>query len=202
MNRLLFFLALVATCFVSISAHAHVGSPNVFFEGRAGNYPVHVVIQPAEVIPGLAQISVRLETGGVERVTALPIKWNAGRRGAPPPDIARLVPGETNLYSAQLWFMEPGAQSVELEITGSSGTGRVVIPVDAVARRVLELPKILGATLVVLGLVLLALLVSIIGAAVRESVMEPGLEPPRRRYWYARGAMTLGALLLAVLLWG
>src|SRR5207249_11493954 len=112
------------------AARAHVGSPNVFFEGQAGPYPVRVVIRPAEVIPGLAEISVRVEAGAIRRVTALPIKWNAGRKGAPPPDVARLVRGETNLYSAELWFMEGGAQSVELEISGPSRTGRVTMPVD------------------------------------------------------------------------
>ena len=202
MNRPALIGALLLCGWLALPARAHVGSPNVFFEGSAGPYPVRVVIRPAEVIPGLAEISVRVEAGAVEKITALPIKWNAGRQGAPPPDVARPVPGETNLYSAQLWFMEPGAQSVELELTGASGSGRVVIPVDAVARRVLGMPKALGATLVVLGLLLLALLVSIIGAAVRESVLEPGAEPPGRRRWYARGAMALGALVLTTMLWG
>ena len=91
-------LMCLAGSFLPEIARAHVGSPNVFFEGMAGPYPVHVIVQPAEVIPGLAQISARVEGGGVERVTALPIKWNAGRKGAPPPDVARLVQGETNLY--------------------------------------------------------------------------------------------------------
>jgi hypothetical protein len=197
-----FFLVCVVGVFLPAGVGAHVGSPNVFFEGWAGRYPVHVVIRPAEVIPGLAEISVRVEGGGVERVTALPVKWNAGRKGAPPPDVAKLVQGETNLYSAQLWFMESGAQSVELSITGTLGSGRVIIPVDAVARRVLTMPKALGGILVALGLVLLALLLSMIGAAVRESVLEPGLEPSSRRRWWARGAMGLSALLLATLLWG
>src|SRR5882724_7665855 len=138
MKRLHIVLLLVLVIDLAPSrAHAHVGSPNIFFEGKAGPYQVHVVIQPAEVIPGLAEISVRIDAAGIERVTALPIKWNAGRKGAPPPDVAKLVPGETNLYSAQLWFMEGGAHSVELEITGARGPGRVTIPVDAVARRVL-----------------------------------------------------------------
>jgi hypothetical protein len=202
MKRPALFLVILASGFLAVTARAHVGSPNVFFEGSAGPYPVRVVIRPAEVIPGLAEIAVRVEAGTVERVTALPIKWNAGRQGAPPPDVARLVPGETNLYSAQLWFMEAGSQSVELEITGASGKGSVVIPVDAVATRVLAMPKALGGTLVMLGLVLITLLLSVIGAAVRESMLEPGFEPPRRRRWYARAAITLGALLLTALLWG
>ena len=183
-------------------ARAHIGSPNVFFEGQAGPYPVHIVIHPAEVIPGLAEISVRVDGARIDRVTALPIKWNAGRQGAPPPDIARVVPGETNLFSSQLWFMENGAHSVEIAIAGPRGLGRVAIPVDAVATRVLTMPKLLGGILVILGLLLLALLLSIVGAAVRESVLEPGTEPSRRRLWGARGAIALGAVLLAGLLYG
>jgi hypothetical protein len=194
---------LLAVCgLLPCTARGHVGSPNVFFEGQAGQYPVHVVIRPAEVIPGLAEISVRVEAAGVERVTALPIKWNAGRRGAPPPDVATPIPGETNLYNAQLWFMEQGAQSVELEIKGAAGTGTVIIPVDAVATRVLGMSKALGALLAVLGSLLMALLLSIVGAAVRESVLQPGVEAPRRRRWYARGAVTFGAFLIVALLWG
>ena len=194
---------LVAVCgLLPGTTRGHVGSPNVFFEGQAGPYPVHVVIRPAEVIPGLAEISVRVEAAGIARVTALPIKWNAGRRGAPPPDVAQPVPGETNLYNAQLWFMESGAQSVELEINGAAGTGTVIIPVDAVATRVLPMPKSLGAILAVLGLLIVTLLLSIIGAAVRESVLQPGLAPPNRRRWYARAAQALGALLIVALLWG
>jgi hypothetical protein len=195
----LFFICLLLAVF---PAEAHIGSPNVFFEGKAGPYPVRIVIRPAEVIPGLAEISVRVESGAVERVTALPIKWNAGRKGAPPPDVAKLVRGETNLYNAELWFMEGGAQSVEVEVTGKSGTGRVTIPVDAVARRVLTMPKALGGILAGLGCVLFALLVSVFGAAARESVLEPGAKPTTRQRWWARGVMIGGALLLLLLLWG
>jgi hypothetical protein len=186
----------------TFTARAHVGSPAVFFEGMAGPYRAHVVVRPAEVIPGLADISVRVEGAEVERVTALPMKWNTGRKGAPPPDAAEPVRGETNLYSAQLWFMESGAHSVEIEIAGASGTGRVIVPVDAVATRVLKMPKYLGGMLIVLGLLLLGLLVSIIGAAVRESVVEPGTHPSGRRRWGARAVMAGAAILLTALLWG
>src|SRR5882672_5401993 len=203
MNRsLLVLLVVLAVEIVPFPASAHVGSPTVFFLGRAGPYDTQVVIKPAEVIPGLAEISVRIEPGGVERVTALPMKWNAGPKGAPPPDVAQLVRGETNLYSAQLWIMEPGAHSIQIEITGPAGHGRVAIPMDAVATRVLTLPKALGGILTVLGLALAALLLSIIGGAIRESMLEPGAELPLRLRRLARGGMLLGGILLVLLLCG
>src|SRR5690242_10717893 len=49
------------------SLHAHIGSPAVFFEGQAGPYGLRVVVRPPEVIPGLAEVSVRLATNGIER---------------------------------------------------------------------------------------------------------------------------------------
>jgi hypothetical protein len=195
---LLFGFLLLLT---ALKAHAHIGSPNVFFEGNAGPYPVHVVITPPEVIPGLAEISVRIESGEAQRVTALPIRWNAGRKGSPAPDVAQLVPGETNLYHAQLWFMADGAQSVEIELTGAAGEGRATIPVDAVARRVMGVPRSLGIVLTVLGLALVAALISIVGAAVRESALEPGLAPSQRRRWWAGGAMGGTAVLVSLFLW-
>ena len=54
-NRL--FNSILLGCF-SIS-FAHVGSLNVFYEGKAGIYPIRVIIRPPGVVPGLADITVR-----------------------------------------------------------------------------------------------------------------------------------------------
>src|SRR5260221_13658667 len=56
--------------------------------------------------------------------------------------------------------------------------------------------------LAIVGLVLLALLISIIGAAACESILEPGIEPSSRLRWRARGMMTAVGVLLLLLLWG
>src|SRR5262245_57026655 len=90
-------------------AWAPVGSTSVFFEGTAGAYPVHVIIRPPGAVPGLAEITVRITASGVRRVTVLPVRWNAGRQGAPPPDEARPVRGESDLYAAELWLMDSGS---------------------------------------------------------------------------------------------
>ena len=182
-------------------ADAHIGDPNVFFEGQAGPYPVRVVIRPPGVIPGLAEISVRVETNGVQRVTALPMRWNTGRAGAPPADVARPVRGESNLYSAELWFMKSGAESVEVSVTGTAGVGRVIVPVNAVATRVLGLSRSLGGVLAVLGVLLVALAISIVGAAVRESVLPGGETPGTKRRWLARGLTVVAAMAIGGLIW-
>ena len=194
-----FIVVLVALC--PLLAAAHIGDPNVFFEGQAGPYPVRVVIRPPGVIPGLAEISVRVETNGVQRVTALPMRWNTGRAGAPPADVAQPVRGESNLYSAELWFMKSGAESVEITVTGAAGVGHVIVPVNAVATRVLGLSRSLGAVLAGLGLLLVALAVSIVGAAVRESVLPGGETPGRKRRWLARGLTIGAAVAVGGLLW-
>src|SRR5207244_11011101 len=90
---------------------------SVFLEDKAGEYPVRVVIRPPNVVPGLAEITVRVQEP-VQRITVLPVFWRAGREGAPPPDLARLVRGETDLYLAELWLMKPGAYSVDVTIEG------------------------------------------------------------------------------------
>ncbi len=130
-------------CLLPLLARAHIGDQNVFFDGQAGPYPVRVVIRPPGVIPGLAEISVRVETNRVQRVTVLPMRWNTGRKGAPDPDEAKLVRGETNLFVGELWFMKDGAQSVEVAVHGAAGRGAVLIPVNAVATRVLGVPPVL-----------------------------------------------------------
>jgi len=93
-------------------AHAHIGSPNVIYEGLAGPYPLRVVVRPPGVVPGLAEISVRVLQGKVDRVTVLPVRYDTGSKGSPPPDAAKPVRGEPNLYTAELWLMTSGAHSI------------------------------------------------------------------------------------------
>ena len=44
-----------------INAQAHIGSPNVVFDGQAGPNPVRVVIRPPATLPGVARVSVNSE---------------------------------------------------------------------------------------------------------------------------------------------
>lgn len=185
-----------------VVATGHVGSKNVFFSGEAGPYPVSVVIRPPEVIPGLAEVSVRVSGGDADRVTVRPVRWDAAREGgAPPPDVAVPVAGDPELYAAELWLMTVGAYRVEVAVEGARGSGEVSVPVTSVMLGVRDLPPGLGWILAALALLLVAGVVSITGAAVRESQIPAGeaAGPGRRRR--ARIAMALTAVGVAGLLY-
>jgi hypothetical protein len=62
--------------------------------------------------------------------------------------------------------------------------------------------KPLGVVLAILGVFLFVGIVSIAGAAVRESVVPPGDLPDRRRIWRARATMVGTVVFFSVLLGG
>ena len=188
---------------VGSTAAAHVGTSNAYFDGAAGPYRVRVIVRTPGVIPGLAQASVRvLDGGSVERVTVRPLRSDVGLDGAPPPDLARPVPGEAGLYSGELWLMTAGSYSVEGGVTGPGGEGTVFVPVLALAERRLPMDPAFGAGLVAAALFLFAGAVTIVGAAVRESVLEPGREPDAGRRRRGRFAMAACGMILGAVLGG
>jgi hypothetical protein len=195
-------VALVAA--IALVTTAHVGSPNVFFDGMAGAYPVRVVVRPPQVIPGLAEITVRL-TGGnsadVRRVMVRPVYWRTGTGGSPRGDEAVRVPGPEPLYQGRLWFMSGGSYSVYVTVEGARGVGTVTVPVGAVATGQLSLSGPLRAVLFVLGVVLFAGLLTIVYAAFGESLTSPGapMDPKRRRRARLVTAAAVPALALALL---
>ena len=173
-------LGLVAAA--AVTAAAHVGTSNAYFEGAAGPYGIRVIVRTPGVIPGLAQASVRILSGaGVERVTVRPLRSDVGLDGAPPPDVAGPVGGDRDLYSGELWLMTSGSYSIEVSVAGAAGEGTVFVPVMAVAERSLEMQRAVGLGLAGAALFLFFGAVTIFGAAVRESVLEPGrgAGPPR-----------------------
>ena len=50
---------LLAASLLAAPLPAHVGSPDIFFEGSAGPYKLLVTIRPPQVIPGIAEIEIR-----------------------------------------------------------------------------------------------------------------------------------------------
>lgn len=194
-------LALVAV--IALFTSAHVGSPDTYYEGTAGPYPVRVIVRTPGVVPGLAQITVRLlAPRGVHRVLVLPVFWDPKTAIPPPPDVATPVPGDSTLYSATLWLMRAGAYGVQVTVEGAEGAGTMLVPVTAVATQRLELRTPLGILLSCLGALLLAGAVTLVGAAARESVLEPGRVPAGGDLRRARIALAAGTGLLALALLG
>jgi hypothetical protein len=151
-------------------------------------------------VPGLAEINVRILSGTAKRVSALPVYWDAGREGAPPPDVAERVRGETNLFSTALWLMTPGAYSVDITVEGIEGTGTVVVPVNSVATARNKMRPWFSAMLVALGTLLFLGAVKLAGAAFGESLLEPGDELTKKLRWRARLAMGVGTIAFLLLL--
>lgn len=195
--RLALFLSAIV-----LATSGHVGTSTASYEGGAGPYTLRVIVRTPGVIPGLAQISVRVTGGDVDRVTVRPLRWDTGLEGAPPPDVAQPVSGNPDLYAAELWLMTPGSYSVHVNVEGAAGRGHAFVPVLAVAERRLDMSQPMAIGLLSAALFLVVGLITVVGAAVRESVVAPGASPDATRIRRARIAVTIGTLVVGLLLWG
>jgi hypothetical protein len=184
---------------LAVLCMAHVGSPDTFFNGVAGAYPVRVSVRLPGVVPGLAQITVRVPNAAasaISRVTVQAIQWNVGPEGAPPPDVAAPVPGDSELYAADLWLMVPTSYRVQVVVNGRDGPGTAIVPVLALATEQRTMPRSLGVILAALGVFLAVGLLTLIGVAVRESVVPPGEAPYPWRRRRARIAVGVAAVII------
>ncbi|MBC8088827.1 MAG: hypothetical protein H7Z40_16300 [Phycisphaerae bacterium] len=185
---------------IALVCSAHIGSPDAWYNGPAGPYTVLVHVKAPAVVPGIAEISVKPE-GAVDAVSAFVNKFDAVE-GGPPPDVARPVADNPGWYRTQLWVMDPGSNSVTVSLRGAKGVGLVVVPLVAVAARRLQFNGVLSALLVAAALVLVAGLLTLVGAAVREAVLPPGATPDAVRKQRARFAMVRGAVVIVLAVGG
>ena len=195
----------LALLLAALASMAHVGSPDTFFSGQAGPYPVRVSVRLPGVIPGRAQVTVRIPEStdaSAYRIGIRAGQWNVGLKGAPPAEPGTPVPGDPTLYAAEIWFMTASSYQMAVDVDGPSGSGTAIIPVMAIATADREMPPWLGTVLLALGVLLTAGLLTLIGAAVRESVLAPGEEADRRRRRRARAATAVSCVLAVLILWG
>ena len=118
---------------VTTVATAHIGSPNVLFDGTAGPYPVRVIVRPPSVVPGLAEVIVRTTAADVQSIIIQPVFWRTGVAGAPRGDEMARVAGQAGTYTGQLWLMARGSYSVYVTAHGARGDGRAIVPVNSIA---------------------------------------------------------------------
>ena len=176
---------------------AHVGSPDAWFEGMAGTFPVTIHVEAPPVIPGIAVINVKAD--GAARVTAFVNTFDA-EGGTPPPDELVAVADRPGWRSARLWVMNAGSNRVTVEVHGTGGRGSVVVPLAAIAQRRLAFTPLFVALVVAGATFLFVGMLTLIGAAVRESVLEPGAVPDETRRRRARMTMLRGAVVIAIVL--
>ena len=191
------FLFLVTVLPVS----AHVGSPDVYYQGNAGPYPLFVTVRVPQVIPGVAEIQIRSESADARAIRVVPMRLAGPGSNLPPtPDAAAQSKDDPQFFTASLWLMESGALQVRVLVEGARGQGEVSVPVPSSAQKTLPMGKSLAALLLALMLLLAAGVVFIVGAIVREGNLEGGEIPSDARNRRARRAMLGTAVLVVVLL--
>jgi hypothetical protein len=190
-------IAIGALCLAPASL-AHVGSPNVYFQGYAGPYHLVVMVRTPQMIPGIAEIEVRSEQAGIRQLRVTPLFIvGPGSKYPPPPDVLKPVPRDARFFTGKIWLMESGSWQVRIEADGEQGSGTVAVPVPAAARSTLPMQKALGALLFGLMALLVAAIVSIAGAARREALLDPGEQAGPQQKRGARLVMA-GAFVVVV----
>jgi hypothetical protein len=193
---------LLLTILLPGNAWAHLGSPDIFYDGPVGPYSASIVIRMPQVVPGRAQINVQVRSEEAVSVAFAPIASFVAVSNTPPAEEGQAAPGASNLFTGELWLMTDGAYSIDVRVHSKSGDGAVQIPVDSVAFHQLPLPQWLGGALAVLGLILLCGGIAIVAAAAGESIVSVDAPPgtiQKRRYWTAA---TVTTITLVALLFG
>jgi len=198
MRLRLYALLVLLVSFVVLPAYAHVGSPDIYVEGDAGPYKLYVVVRPPLVIPGVAEVEVRAQSAGIDRIEITPIPLSGEASKHPPvPDTMQRPSGDTQYFTGHLWIMATGSWQIRFTVNGSQGSGVFSVPVPATAMGIQKMQPGMGVFLAILGILLVVGMVGIVGAAARESQLDPGAKIPstRRRLGYV--AMTVAFIILA-----
>lgn len=186
---------------VPASAHAHVGSKDVFEQIEAGPYKLFVTVRPPVVIPGVATLEVRSGGAAVKALTVTPVPMIGEASKHPPtPDAMKRSDADPQFFTGSLWLMGSGSWKVQFGIDGGAGPQTASVPVPAMPTAVLHMNRSLGLLLAALGLLLVIGIAGIVAAATRESRLAPGAvpSPSRKRRALIAGAVTLALVAMAV----
>ncbi len=194
--------ALASALLCAASAAAHIGSPNVFFEGSAGVHPVRIVIRPPQTFPGLAQADIRVTDSDVTGISVKPAFLDAGDETTPPAIRATQVSGDPQLWNATFWLLRRGSYGVEVALESARGGGRIAVPLQAAALARPVMPPALGATLVAFGALLIGAAIWLAAAAARAAGLTPGAAPSPRERTRGRIAAAVAALVSCAAVYG
>lgn len=189
-------LGLLASLLLSVPAHAHIGSKDVYEEVSAGPYKLFVTIRTPNVIPGVAAIEVRSSGATIRsiRITPTPLTGEAAKH---PPGSDAMLPSTADpaFFTGSLWLMASGSWQVHFDIEGAAGKASSSVPVSAMPLSILPMQRSMGITLALLGILLVAGIAGIAAAAVGQSRLKPGVSPnPAAR----RGAVIASVITLVI----
>ncbi|MGA8554318.1 MAG: hypothetical protein WB630_07855, partial [Candidatus Acidiferrales bacterium] len=190
---ILFSLALPLT--------AHVGSPDVYFQGAAGPYHLIVTVRTPQMIPGIADVEILSATPGISKIIVVPIYIvGPGAKYPPVGDLLAQSKDDPQYFSGKVWLMESGSWQIRVQVDGVQGAGEIGVPVLAAARQTLPMEKSLGVLLFGLMTLLVLAIISIVGAARREGMLEPGQSPGPEHSQRGRRVMVGAAIVVFGLL--
>ncbi len=184
-------------------AQAHIGSPDIYLDGKAGPYQLFVTIRPPEVIPGVAELEIRSESAGVREIHAIPLPMSGpGARFAPVPDLLKISPDDSRFFTGSLWMMATGSWQVRITVDGAQGRGVLAVPVPSAPRTTKKMQFQLGLMLSVFGFFLIGGLVAMSGASIREARLRPGTVPDAKARRRGRMGMSVAFLIVIGAVWG
>ncbi len=171
-------------------AWAHVGNPDVYFQGAAGPYHLIITIRTPQMIPGTADVEILSATPGISKITVVPLYIvGPGAKYPPVGDLLAQSNEDPQYFFGKIWLMDSGSWQVRVQVEGGQGAGELAVPVPAAARRTLPMQKSLGILLFALLSLLVVAIISIAGAARREATLPPGELPSAERSRRARWMM-------------
>jgi hypothetical protein len=194
-------LILAVAALFAGAAVAHIGSPDVFFEGRAGSYPLLVTIRPPNAVPGVARVEIRALSPGIQSIELTPTPMTGAAATHPPvADVAQRSSTDPSYFEGSLWLMTTGSWKIRVRVTGGLGSGELQVPVSSLALKIR--PMQTGVSWFLLGMMvfLTAGMVAIVGAAVREAQVDPAVAAPG---WNRKAiaAMVCASVVLVFALW-
>ena len=195
-------IALMMMMALPARVEAHIGSPDVYFEGKAGAYPLAVTIRPPAVIPGIAEVEVRSSAAGVKGIQITPVPLT-GEGATHPPTADRMQQSKDDpqFFTGSLWIMAPGSWQVRFAVDGAQGAGTLSVPLPSAASMTRPMHSGLGILLGILGIVLVLGMVGIVAAAVVEAPLKVGEKPAEAKTAWGKRAAVITLVILIAALW-
>lgn len=195
-------LKLLLVLLASSLAHAHVGSPDVYYEGDAGPYHLFVTVRLPQVIPGVAEMQVRSASPDVQTIRVVLLRLTGPGSNLPTaPDVAQRSKNDPQFFVSKLWFMEFGALQVRIEVEGSEGKAELSVPVASFARQSLPMGRGLRGLMAFVLIFLTLSVVPIVGAIACEGSVPPGEAPQASNRRRSRIMMVIALIVAVVILY-